>query len=381
MILSRFPYPLEKGDKLRAYYQLRDLSRYFDIHLLCTTDRKVSEQEKQEVMKYCRSVHIYDLRKGWMLLSLLAALFSSRPFQVKYFFQPGIGRKVNALLREIRPSHIYCQLVRVSEYVKNYHDCPKTIDYMDALSKGMERRIDNASGPKKWLFRMESKRLMRYERQIFDYFEHHTIISAQDRNYIFHPEKDSITLIPNGVDERFFTDGSGEKVYSLVFTGNMGYPPNVEAAQYIRDRILPLLKHRQEISCLISGANPHPSLKSVPGFHVGGWVGDMRDSYRSAQIFLAPMMIGTGLQNKLLEAMAMGLPCITTTLANNALMAIPGEQILIADDAESFAVQIQKLLDDPDLYEKIAAAGRYFVRSHYQWSAANAKLAQLLADQ
>lgn len=381
MILSRFPFPLEKGDKLRAYYQLVDLSKTFEIHLICTSEKTISEADKNQVLQFCKSVHIFKLKPLVTACAMIQAVFDNKPFQVHYFYQRWIHRRINTILKEIQPSHIYCQLIRASEYVKHFHDCSKTLDYMDALSKGMERRISNAFGPKKWLFRMESNRLERYERRIFDYFENHTIISAQDRNYIIHPKKDTITLIPNGVDHKFFESKEKEKTFTLVFTGNMGYPPNVEAAHYIRNKVLPLVqKERSEINCLISGANPHASLKNLesPDFHVGGWVEDIRDSYQQAQIFIAPMMIGTGLQNKLLEAMAMGLPCITTTLANNALMATPEKHILIADDAAAFAAQIIRLLDSPELYRKIADAGQTFVKENYQWASANQKLVELL---
>lgn len=377
--MSRFPYPLEKGDKLRAYYQLRDLSKRFEIHLICTTDRAISAAEKQKVLDFCASVHVFRLKKLLVLFSLFQALFGRKPFQVKYFYQPWIQRQVNMLLQQWKPAHIYCQLVRASEYVKHYHDCDKTLDYMDALSKGMERRVAHASGPKKWLFAIESKRLAMYERQIFDYFEHQTIISVQDRNYILHPQKDNIVLIPNGVDDKFFETKETTKDYKLVFTGNMSYPPNVEAAHYIRDEILPLFAGKP-VNCLISGASPHASLQSTATFHVSGWVEDIRDSYRSAEIFVAPMMIGTGLQNKLLEAMAMGLPCITTTLANNALTAIPEKQILIADNASDFAKQIRRLLDSKDFCDRIASAGRQFVKENYQWEQANLKLAKLISN-
>jgi glycosyltransferase involved in cell wall biosynthesis len=190
-------------------------------------------------------------------------------------------------------------------------------------------------------------------------------------------------LVPNGVDNQFFEAFITEKKFELVFTGNMGYPPNIEAALFIEREIMPpLLKLFPNLVCLISGANPHPTLKalSTAHFKVNGWVEDIRESYASAQIFIAPMMLGTGLQNKLLEAMAMGLPCITTTLANNALLATPEVEILIANDAEAFIQQIQRLLNDPILYENIANAGQKFVKANYQWSSANGVLIEKILD-
>lgn len=305
------------------------------------------------------------------------AVFDSKPFQVRFFHQNWIQKAINQILKEVQPEHIYCQLIRTTEYVKNYHSCSKTLDYMDALSKGMERRIEHVWGLKKWIFTAEYKRLAKYERQIFDYFENHTIISKQDRNYIIHPNREEITLVPNGVDNQFFENFETEKKFDLVFTGNMGYPPNIDAAMYIEKEIMPkIMQFKPAINCLISGANPNPSLKALSSnqFVVNGWVEDIRESYLAARIFIAPMMIGTGLQNKLLEAMAMGLPCITTTLANNALLATPDKEILIANDAETFANQIQRLLNDPILFENIASAGQSFVKANYQWSSANAVL-------
>lgn len=381
VILSRFPFPLEKGDKLRAYYQIKDLSKHFDIELICISDQKVSLENQSQLSDYCKNIHVFQLRKLGIVWSLFTGLFSKKPFQVHYFYQRWIHQKINQIILEEKPEHIYCQLIRASEYVKNHHQCQKTLDYMDALSKGMERRKRSAFGLKKELMKIESKRLTAYERSIFDYFEFQTIISEQDRQFILHPKQKSIQIISNGVDERFFEIQSKKKNFDLVFTGNMSYPPNIEAALYIKQEIMPLLERKiPQIQCLISGANPTHALKKQDSsnFKVSGWVEDIRDSYAQAKIFIAPMMIGTGLQNKLLEAMAMGLPCITTTLANNALKATPNEQILIADNQEAFVNQIIRLMNDAEFYKQIAEKGQRFVKTNYQWSAINNRLIEII---
>jgi glycosyltransferase involved in cell wall biosynthesis len=381
VILSRFPFPLEKGDKLRAYYQIKDLSHHFDIELICISDIKVSKENQNQLKDYCQNMHVFELRKMGIIWSLFSGLFSKKPFQVQYFYQRWIHRKINEIIVNKQPKHIYCQLIRSSEYVKNYHQCKKTLDYMDALSKGMERRKKSAFGLKKELMKIESKRLTAYERSIFDYFEFHTIISKQDRQFILHPKQNTIQIIPNGVDQKFFEFTSKTPQFDLVFTGNMSYPPNIEAVLYIKNQLMPLLeKQIPRVRCLISGANPTNSLKKCASenFIVSGWVEDIRDSYANAKIFIAPMMLGTGLQNKLLEAMAMGLPCITTTLANNALKAIPNQQILIADNENEFLNQINLLMNDANFFKLIAANGKTFVKENYQWSAINACLIELM---
>ena len=144
-IVSRFPYPLEKGDKLRAFYQLKELSNQFNVTLICTTDIPVSKEHLQLVSQFCNQVHIFQLTKWGLIFQLLKTILGSKPLQVHYFYRKSIHRKVSAIIAQTHPKHIYCQLIRVSEYVKNEHLIPKTLDYMDALSKGMERRIQTES--------------------------------------------------------------------------------------------------------------------------------------------------------------------------------------------------------------------------------------------
>ncbi len=380
VFLSRFPYPLEKGDKLRAFHQLVHLSGEFDIYLITVSDREVSPEERQALAPYCSEIHIFRLHRAGIAMRLLARLFSKRPFQTGYFYSPQIRKKTDRLIRAIGPDHIYCQLIRVSEYVKNHHQCPKTLDYMDALSKGMERRIAKAPFYSRWLFRQETQRLRQYERQVFDYFEHHTIISAQDRNYIMHPDRANIRCIPNGVDQRFFERPAVSQTHDLVFVGNMSYAPNVEAVHFLSDEIL---SQRPDWKLLISGASPAPSVVRIAQHHkkteLTGWVDDIRTSYLRGKVFVAPMLIGTGQQNKLLEAMALGVPCVTTSLANNAIGAENGRSILVADSADDFIRCIEQLLNDTDLYGQISEGGSRHIRAHYRWEDTTALLAGILA--
>lgn len=380
VITSRFPYPLEKGDKLRAYYQIKELSKTFDIYLIALTEVNVTSNDREQLTPYCKDIQIHAIGKFTKWFNVLRALVKRIPFQVAYFYSPTIQTKINRYLKEITPDHIFCQLIRVAEYVKNYHDCPKTLDYMDALSKGIERRIEEESLWKRPLFKSEYQRLAEYESAIFDYFEFHSIISEQDKQHIFHQNKATIHVIPNGVDEHFFTSISSEKHYDLVFTGNMSYAPNVTASYYIVQQLLPLLP--KETTLLLAGANPVKEVTQLAtqNITVSGWVEDIRTSYAAGKVFIAPMFIGTGLQNKLLEAMAMGIPCITSPLANNALQAIPNESILIANTPEEFVQHIKKLTSDKVFYHKIAENGTLFVKNNFQWGSATDKVVQLITS-
>jgi glycosyltransferase involved in cell wall biosynthesis len=231
--------------------------------------------------------------------------------------------------------------------------------------------------------REESKRLVAYENLIFDYFENHTIISKQDQQYIYHPDRDNIRVVHNGVDDQFFRPIVKEKEFDLVFTGNMSYPPNVDSAIYLAKEILPeVQKQYPDCKLLIAGVDPANSVKAlenkVRGTTVTGWLPDIREAYASARIFVAPMNIGTGLQNKLLEAMCMEIPCVTSELANNALGAEPGVQILIGRDTEEYASHVLSLLKDQDYRNNIATSGRTYVRENFNWKHATDKLNDLI---
>jgi polysaccharide biosynthesis protein PslH len=381
ILLSRFPYPLEKGDKLRAFHQIKELSNTYSITLIALTDTRVSKDSIEQLRKFCSTIYILKLSFLSIGLQVLLKLITNKPIQTGYFYSSKQYARIQTILKDLQPDHIFCQLIRVSEFVKNYHDCPKTLDYMDALSKGMERRIEKAPFYSAWIFRLEAKRLATYERQIFDYFEHHCIISEQDRGLIWHPKKNEITCIPNGVDDSFFEEFTCPKDKDLIFVGNLNYAPNIEAAHFIVRSILPALNQKKKHTLLLSGANPHASIKSLvknnPFIELTGWVDDIRNSYARGKIFVAPMMIGTGLQNKLLEAMAMGIPCITTKLANNAIKAVPNESIIVAENTEEFVQAITTLLQDPTYYQKISTGGKNWVRENFDWKKTTERLTQL----
>lgn len=370
VLVSRVPYPLEKGDKLRAYHQIEHLSKTHEVFLCCLSEGEVHPEALKELKKITQHVMIVPLKKWKIYLRLARALLSEKPFQVHYFFQKAAQRKVLTAIESFQPDHIYCQLIRTSEYVKNIHGIPKTLDYMDALNKGIERQTETASPLLAPIYRAESQRLVRYEHLIFEYFEHHTIISKQDQQLIYHPQRNKIHVIPNGVDTEYFQKRAIQPTYHLVFTGNMSYAPNVDSAKYIVKEIMPLVQQELPgVRVLLAGANPNGTVLGLAGKNVNvtGWMEDIRDAYSSAQVFIAPMRIGTGLQNKLLEAMSMQVPCISSALANNALGATPNEHILIGDSPQSYADHIVALLKDPNRAAELAQWGRRFVAANFSW--------------
>lgn len=383
VLLSRVPYPLEKGDKLRAFNQIKELSKKHQIVLFALNDGKLDEQALPELKKYCVAISIIPLPKKTVIGNLIRAFFKGLPLQVGYFHFAKAQRKVDELIQKHQPSHIYCQLIRTAEYVKAYPEKAKTLDYMDVFSKGIERRKATDPFYMKPFLAMEYKRLLKYERKVFSWFKHKTIISTQDRDLIPHDEKFKIKVIPNGVDTDFFKPMQRKKEFELLFNGNMNYPPNVESVEYLVEKVMPYIWNKMpNVRLLISGASPNSRVKELESDKVvvSGWVDDIRENYAKSRILVAPMQISIGLQNKLLEAMAMQLPCVTSVLANNALGAKHNEQIMVADNPQQYAIQILELLNNEAKAKQIAMNGYTFAVNNFNWKVTTAQLEKLMSS-
>ena len=335
ILTSRFPYPLEKGDKLRAYYQIRELSQHHDILLFALSDKPVPLEAIEALQPYCRQIYLHRLPKLSIIWHICAAFFSSYPFQVAYFFRRKIRKNLEQVIEEETPELVFCQLIRMARYCRSL-PIPATLDYMDAFSLGLRRRAAKEKGLKKWLIQWEAKRVEHFEKEAQSYFFSQYIISESDKQSMRLPQPEQVIVIPNGIDAQFFHPPSPPSpTYDCVFIGNLGYFPNREACEFLVHEVMPLLDI--SIRLLIAGADADRHIKSLgkqPRVVVQGWVPDIRTAYRAGKIFVAPLFSGSGQQNKILEAMAMGLPVITTPLVNQAIGAEEGKEILLAATAQ-----------------------------------------------
>lgn len=382
VLLSRFPYPLEKGDKLRAFHQLRILSKHHEVYLCALHENELQQDWINEVKQYCTELETVRLSRIDQALNLGLSLLSSEPFQVAYFHQQSAQKTVNSLIETWKPDMIYCQLLRTAKYMRNIHNVRKVIDFQDAFSKGIERRLKTDPWYWKPILRSELNRLNSYEQQVFKNFDHCTIISEQDREQLPFEQRNEVIIVRNGVELDDFQPSTELKTVDVLFAGNMGYPPNVDAAIFLAIEVMPIVRVRiPNAKLMLAGARPDPKVKELANelTEVTGWVDDIRDCYAKAKVFVAPMMIGTGLQNKLLEAMAMEIPCITSTLANNALKATPNEQILIAESPHEYANQIIELFENQEKAKLIAANGHNLVSEQFSWEGATKPLLDILA--
>ncbi len=379
ILLSRFPYPLDKGDKLRAYHQIKDISNEFDIYLHCIIDEQILDIHYKEVKKYCVEINTYSIPKYLRVWNGIVSVIKSQPFQVGYFYSNAIHEKIKKALNTSSFDALYCQLSRMAKYCNTFNK-RKVFDFQDAFSTNYIRSAKQASFFKKIAYLLEAKTMLRYEKKLLLQFTSTTIISTFDKEQLPIQPNNTI-VISNGVDTHFFNPQKKEKIYDVLFCGNLNYLPNKEAAKYIITEIAPqLIANNKNIKIAIAGKydkNFFSALPLLDNIHMLHWVEDIKTLYAQSKVFIAPLFIGAGLQNKLLEAMSMELPCITTNVANASLCANP-QQLIIANHATEFCNAITTLLHNEEYCSQLGKEARDFVQQHYNWTIENQKLSTLL---
>ena len=378
ILTSRFPWPIEKGDKLRIYHQLRFLSIRHEIFLISIVDTPPAAEDLEELNQYCHHIEYFTITKFQRWSSALLSWVNGKPAQVGYFFNSSIKKKIYQEIISYQPDRIYCQLLRMTEYVKTLPFL-KVLDYMDSFSSGMRRQAEVRPFPQNILYRTEANLTKAYERYVYSFFDETAIISERDRDELPILSKNLVNVVPNGIDTEYFKPNDQTTEYDLVFVGNLGYKPNEQA-------VLKLLEwcrmgtFDDPIKVLIAGARPTAKILAIeePHWEVAGWLDDIRTAYLNAKIFVAPLTTGSGLQNKLLEAMSCSLPCITTSLVNDSIGATDQVDVLLANDVSRFAQVVNELLADDKMRKEIGENARNFVLNNYQWSEFNLKLEEIL---
>ncbi|MFN4886605.1 MAG: glycosyltransferase [Bacteroidota bacterium] len=374
VIASRIPFPLDKGDKLRLFHQLESLNKHFEICLICLTDQKATELP-QSLVEITKEIHVIQLSKWRMLFNLAGTVFTQTPFQVAYFFQRKAKQRVDKIINQFQPQHIFCQLIRTAPYSIDLFNIHKSIDFMDALSKAAERRFNTSRGISKLFWREEWMRTKNYELKCHLYFQNHFIISKNDLSFINFPPSPETIVLPNGAPENELALSESAKNTDVLFVGNMSYPPNQKAAEHLYEIHLQL---SSDISFQIAGVNPSVKLLkySSHSFNVTGFVSNINQCYVSAKIFVAPMTIGAGMQNKILEAMAARLPVITTSLAAKAFQNIEESAMIIEDDLAKYPAIIKDYLSSESKRINDGSMNLNYVKKFYDWDTVNDILIQ-----
>jgi sugar transferase (PEP-CTERM/EpsH1 system associated) len=386
-IAHRIPYPPNKGDKIRAFHQIRQLSKNHSVHLACIVDDRGDLPHVDALREYCASVDfVYRSRRLANAFAAMA-IFGRKPLSVMGFYSRTLAAKIRRRFQSTRIDRIFAYCSPMAEYVKDVSDIPKVIDFVDVDSDkwrlyGRHRRF-----PLSWVFRLESNRLGRYEERVARVFDRSILVTEREARLLRDRTSDShIAVISNGVDLTYLQPPRNDVPRSagvLVFTGVMDYFPNVDAVQYFCVEILPLvLREAPETRFHIVGRNPTPGVRRLESHNVvvTGEVPDVRPYLAEASVAVVPLRISRGVQNKILEAMAMGLPVVTTSQAIGGTEATTADGLRIADSPDAFAKETLALLRDPSLRQECSASARNYVERHHSWDNHGLQLERLLQD-
>jgi polysaccharide biosynthesis protein PslH len=378
VLLSRFPHPLDKGDRLRAYHQVEELSRRHEVVLCALAHEEVSAASHAAVSAICTRLEVIPLSRAGTALGMARALVTGLPLQVGFFLSERARRRVDALIADSSPDRFFFQLLRTAEYARGIEET-SALDLMDAFSWGLEQRARHSPAWLAPLLRFEARRVARYEQDALRRFRRASIVTSQDRDHLPPSGRERVSVVANGVDFEAFAPREAPKEVDLLFVGNMAYPPNVLAAESLVREVLPRVRAERPASVLVAGTSPVARVRrlSGEGVEVTGRVDDIAGCYARSRLFVAPLTVATGLQNKLLQALAMGIPCVTSEAARRALGATERE-MRSGRDASEIAAAVLDLLRDPGAAAELGRRGREFALRDFQWSAAASALEKVI---
>lgn len=383
-ICHRFPYPPVRGGKIRPFNMIRWLSQKHQV-TVASIARTPEELEKGKgISPYCHRYQggVISPQRAW--LQALKCVLSSKPSSLGYFYIPQLHAAVKRLLEEESFDLIWVHCSSVAQYVLHHHRCRRIMDFGDMDSEKWYQYARKRPFPLSLVYWLEGFKLRRYERTLARQFGECSVISPAERKTLESYQLGvSVAVIPNGVDLDFFRNEETEyNPKSLVFLGRMDYYPNINGVDYFCHAILPRIRREiPEATITIVGSNPVPRIKELaelPGITVTGEVPDVRPFVAKAAVSVVPLRLASGIQNKVLESMAMKIPVVTSSKAAEGIDAIPGEHFLVDDSVEGFSSKVLSVMKDSKLRWRLAEAGRQRVEARHSWTACLQGLDQLI---
>ncbi len=378
LLIHRIPYPPNKGDKIRSYHLLKHLAQHYRVHLATFVDDEDDWQHVPRVQELCASSHFAKLNPKLARVRSLGALLGNRSLSLDYYRDGAVRNWVAQTVASYKIERVLVFSSPMAQYAEALAGCRQVVDFCDVDSDKWRQYAAKKSWPMSWLYRHEADALLAYERHVAKTCDAALFVSAPEADLFrtLAPESDAkIGFFNNGVDTDYF---SPEREYdrpyaseerALVFTGAMDYWPNIDAVQWFATEIFPkLLATMPNLRFVIVGARPAPAVQALAqqaGVIVTGTVPDVRPYIHHAEIAVAPLRIARGIQNKVLEAMAMGRPVIVSPQALEGIEAVPGTDLLLADGADAFVATISALLAAPN--PSLGAAARANVQQQYSW--------------
>ena len=386
-IANRFPYPPFRGDKLKIYNLCKRLSVNHEIHLITFTEQKSDLQYLDELKPIFKRMEIIHLPKIQSLFHSAIGLLGRLPLQVQYFKSAKFKKQLEKLLKEESYDAIHVQHIRMAQYALPYKNKFRILDLPDAFSLYWQRRKEILrSFISRMIDQVESARVIRYEKFVLNQFNLNLVCSQEDLEFLKENHHVSnIDLLPNGVDTNQFKPGqhSYEHASTLLFTGNMDYDPNVDAVLYFTQEIFPIiLKKFPKVKFVIAGQRPIDQVKALDNGDnvlVTGFIPDLADTYNSASVVVAPLRFGAGTQNKVLEAMSMGIPVVCSNIGFKGLGIQDGEGAFMRIQANDFANQVMALLENEDLRRSTGLKGIEVIQKSFTWETISQKLSDYLS--
>ncbi|AMK75881.1 MULTISPECIES: TIGR03087 family PEP-CTERM/XrtA system glycosyltransferase [Methylomonas] len=391
-LVHRIPYPPNKGDKIRSFHFLQALAAEYQIFLGTFIDDPDDKQHIDALKTFCVDTCCIDLNSQLGKFKSLTGLLTGEALSLPYYRNRELQKWVDKTIAEQNIQRVMIFSSPMAQYVEKYTNLHCVADFVDVDSDKWRQYALSKHWPASWVYRREAEKLLTYEQHIAERADATIFVSEQEAGLFktLAPESaGKIGFVNNGVDtEKFDPDLSWQTPFpaeqqAIVFTGAMDYWANVDAVKWFAEQVFPVIKSRlPDVHFYIVGSKPAKEVLQLadkePAVIVTGRVDDVRPYVAYADIVVAPLRIARGIQNKVLEAMAMAKPIVATTAA---MEGIPGEedlQVAIADAVEDFANQVLRFLSQP---VESADVNRRYVESDFSWEQNGQRLCRLLAGE
>jgi sugar transferase (PEP-CTERM/EpsH1 system associated) len=393
-LAHRIPYPPDRGDKIRSWNVLKHLGTLARVHLACFADDEADAAHlpalREALGGALGEAHV-EVRRTGKIAAAAEALRTGKPISLTMFDSPALHDFVRGVLGRQSVGTVFAFSSQMAQFVPQPLHQRFIMDFCDMDSAKFADY--SGAGPMRWVHSREAEKLQAFERATAARADASIFVSDAERQLftsrISLPERD-VRAISNGIDLAFydpladFSRSGTPETPLLVFTGQMDYRPNVEAVAGFAEEVLPILLRRHpDLRFAIVGRNPTSAVQRLserPGIIVTGSVPDVRTWLAAADIVVAPLRIARGIQNKVLEAMAMARPVVASAGAFEGIEAVHGRDLIVADSAEEQAAAVHFLLADPAAAVAMGAAARRQMEARYHWQATLAPLTELLTQ-
>jgi polysaccharide biosynthesis protein PslH len=382
-LVHRLPFPPDKGDKVRSFHLLSHLAAQHRTFVGTFYDDLDDRVHVDTVRSMCTELHAEHLEKSRAQVASLGGLFAGRALTLSYYRRPGLQRWVNNLLARERIDAAVVFSSSMAQYVAApvaRQGLPLLVDFVDVDSAKWSEYAPAFTWPKSWLYRREGRKMRAVERQLAGTAAHSFFVTRTETELFLDGVeglRPKVDTVGNGVDAEYFKPDAGRvspfdaTEIPIVFTGAMDYWPNVDAVIWFVREMLPELKVAwPSLRFHIVGRGPTDAVKALagPAVHVTGTVPDVRPYLQHAAVVVAPMRVARGIQNKIVEAMAMGRPVVAAVPCVASLDAVAGTDLLAAATPRDFVQQVSALLRDPARARQLGLAARQRIQSDYRWS-------------